>query len=242
MNTCSTLSPPNLKAGLGAFFFACLSLSAAAQTLPPVVVTAQTIRNGVACYRQECAGAIESLSSAIEFGRRQMAMIQGVETPDPRELTSEEKCTAVRNSKPTGCGSAPPAINGIGGSVGNGCGAGWFSRTSGSALLSITHPIAYTGNIDAPIAGASFLNACNTHDACYAQQLARGACDATFNNNVNAACGTATDIATCLSMADKYAIAVTSSYGTDAYNASAAPYACYLYHKEMDANNCGSNR
>ena len=206
-------------------------------------MTAQTIRNGnVACYRQECAGAIESLSNAIEFGRQQMAIIQGVEAPDPRELTSEEKCTAIKNSKPASCGSAPPAINGIGGSVGNGCGSGWSSRTAGSAALYITHPIAYTGNIDAPIAGASFLNACNTHDACYAQQLGRGACDTTLRNDITAACGTATDGQTCLQMRGEYAVGVASSYGTDAYNASAAPYACYLYHKEMDANNCGSNR
>jgi hypothetical protein len=203
------------------------------------IVTGVRVNGNVVCYRQACAGALAMAQQVLDAQHRQAYQSQGLEPPDPPEMTKEQVCNAIRSAKPKDCGATRPRINGMDGSVGNGCGSGAVSRGLGSVALRIRYPIAFTGNIDSPIAGASFLDACNGHDACYALQGGRNACDMSFGNRLSAACDGANDRDTCQRMAADYTNAVTT-HGAAAYTDSAIQLACYAYHKEMDENGCAN--
>lgn len=158
------------------------------------------------------------------------------ENAGPPDLTKEQICAAIKSKQPPGC-TTKPSIAGLNGSA-NGCGSGTWSRLLGGVYLSLNYPLSYTGSIDAPAAGASFLSSCNSHDYCYARQAMKATCDTQFSNDLKNACSTATNPTSCNAFADEYYTAVNTPDADNAYAAAGGDLAGYKYQKEVDDNGC----
>ncbi len=210
-------------------------LATAQQQMPPIqVVGTRTDGRQVLCRGDACAYVIAALTREIT------GLLQQSNNPgDQNEvfLTKDQICTAVKKTKPSGCGDKP-SVTGLDGVTGNGCGTGWASRATAWATLASQHGLNFTGNVDAPARGASFLGSCNQHDACYGTQAAsQQSCDQSFRGSMSAACSSAADPTVCGQMASLYHGTVVA-LGTNAYDASALALGCYTYHKNLEDNSC----
>lgn len=202
--------------------------------LPPMDVTGRRIP--AVCYSAACVTAI--LDAQASADRQYMKFLKSQNRDnigDMPTLTKEQICTVIKSKQPPNC-TAKPTIAGINGPA-NGCGSGTGSRIFGTLGLELKHPLSFTGNIDAPIQGVSFLSACNAHDFCYAAQKDKDVCDRGFNTDLTAACSRAVDNTICQSFANDYTAAV-NNLGGDAYAVSGRELACYKYQKEVEDNGC----
>jgi hypothetical protein len=109
-------------------------------------------------------------------------------------------------------------------------------------LAGITLPT-FTGNLDEPFPGVSFLSACNAHDRCYGLQLPQFECDNLFFVNMQGACESNTANATrtlCTSTAAIY-FGTVAQHGEGAYESAGEDHACAVWHREMESNDCNQS-
>ena len=163
--------------------------------------------------------------------------------PDDLPLNGAQFCANLATRQPQGCSlSNPPpspsiAVPGQTDWQPNGCGTGgWFEH----AILNVTTSNSYSGDINAPYEGVSFLSACNAHDTCWAVGGARGACDNAFQQSTQNACAPVADPnGTCSGFASLYHGAVSTTNSSDnAYANAVANRQCALWARDMRENDC----
>ncbi len=213
---------------------------------PPVVVTAPRQGGGtVVCYGMDCAGILGQLSWQPPY-------LPNVDSlPEDTGVDGEEFCDQLSDQRPDGCeasGANVPWAPGINTSpeiyaamYANGCGDGslafhaanlWAGQTIGG----------YTGNPDEPLPGLVIRDVCNLHDACYAGNGSKPACDAAFGSALEARLASQYVPG---SAAYQFASDVVSAYsaavgllGTSAFENAASAYRCAVWNANMDANQC----
>ncbi|MEJ2604570.1 MAG: hypothetical protein P8172_15010 [Gammaproteobacteria bacterium] len=150
-------------------------------------------------------------------------------------------CERLEDRRPAGCSrSSAPPVPGIDPTWRpNGCGVGGWKDAALAivANLGLRH---FTGDLDAPFPGVSFLSACNAHDRCYGYQISKIACDGTFRLAMISACdqstlGDAREI--CYGSVSAYHVAVLN-YGDSAYEEAGEDLACARWHLDMSVNGC----
>lgn len=148
-------------------------------------------------------------------------------------------CAGLRAGKPSSCGNQEPRLPGYTpGWVGNGCGSeygGEFEEQITNTLLSQYSQ--YTGYVDAPLEGFSFLNVCNSHDECWGLGNDFQTCNVQFDTALTNLCD---GNAVCLGMRGAYTFAVGTTIAQNNYNSDQQQRACALtgWFRDMQANNC----
>ena len=199
--------------------------------LPPV----RAILGDVLCYGSRCAEVLDAIIIEMQLVYTDVSISDlGVD--------HGRFCSDLNANKPAGCSlTAVPHAPGITtGWQPNGCGP-----ADPSAFLSATMYIAeqielipgYTGNRDEPIAGTSFLNACNRHDQCYGYAFDKGGCDITFLENMMSDCVYSSNRSSCEAAASIYHVAV-NAYGQSSYDKSVADRTCATWAFDMTNNGC----
>lgn len=157
-------------------------------------------------------------------------------------VDKEQFCAMLAKDKPSGCNLAvPPASPGIvmfgqPAWQPNGCGLGGWKDALLSAVAGFAGGHNYSGELDAPRDGVSFLAACNEHDRCYTAAEGKAGCATAFQLNMYAQCG---GDALCDGWADVYAgIVKVSSAAEKTYNSSVEDRSCALFAKDMRSNGC----
>lgn len=210
-------------------------------TLPPVQVTAKRIGGGdFYCRGTACSQALnaEQLAANIRF------MQEHASLPDePAPIDPSNFCPRLRNVKPGNCSvSSPPSVpDYTPGWAPNGCGIGpksnWFLSE-----LAARFGGGHSGNLNYPVAGVSFLSACNAHDVCWGRGMDRANCDLSFKSNMETACGGLSSPGsynTCIGYAGAYHFAVSvPNFATSHYNQSAEEYKCAAWISDMKQNGC----
>ena len=153
-------------------------------------------------------------------------------------------CNRLKQLRPTGCSSTQAPSAPIFDPLWQGIGCGPVSvpnwaRNLTSVYLNNISPN-YSGDLDAPFPGVSFLDACNAHDRCYSISANQYACDGAFQASMNAACGdsiSGNSFVICSAFAATYFGAVVQ-FGKGAYNEAQRVQQCAAWHFEMSANGC----
>lgn len=124
-------------------------------------------------------------------------------------------------------------------SLSNGCGTGstfeLIAAEFGSHILT-----GWSGSINEPIAGFSFLSACNNHDVCYANQSGQGECDTRFFRQMESVCES-DNSDKCMNAAHLYRAAVGSKAGEVAYKKAGRQKECRAIQRDHQNNNCPAN-
>lgn len=231
---------------LAVVLFLSSSFECAGQTPPPNIDTVQVLGQRVGGGAYYCMGVQCSQSynqAALQTYMQYQAMYASI--PD-EELPVEPSlfCSILKNKKPSGCDAInPPIVPGINLNwQPNGCGTGpiedWVYAQGLGALNS-----SFSGNLDAPYAGVSFLSACNSHDRCYGLGSVRESCDIDFRDAMQSSCDAFSDpgaYQTCSSFVSTYHAAVSSNFGTSAYNNAQADLRCAVWVKDMKENQCSA--
>ena len=166
---------------------------------------------------------------------------------DDLPLNGERFCSNLEARKPSGCSlSNPPASPGItipgeANYQPNGCGTGGIGNLILDFALEVFSSNYYSGSIDEPYSGVSFLPACNAHDTCWAAGGARHVCDGAFMTSMHNACGGVSGAGqnTCLGFAGLYHGAVSATDPSDsAYQTSTGRRVCAVWALEMRENEC----
>ena len=216
------------------------TIYAGTTTLGKLTVTGTTLDGWkVVCSGSACGNLISN--NTVRFNTNQPEMGEG---GGGRELglMKDQFCAELAKSKPSGCNlSSPPAspditIPGVAVWQPTGCGLGGWKDALLSRVAQFAAGNNYSGDLDAPREGVSFLSACNEHDRCYAVAGGKSECDQSFKANMLALCG-ADDL--CGGWADLYSgIVKTTESAQGAYNASATDRTCALFAKDMRRNGC----
>ena len=207
--------------------------------LAHVVVTAPRTDGGnVICSGSACADVLADLQNQARGG-----VVYDYEQPlEDIAIDHSLFCAALKQAKPSGCDiNNPPIVPGINLSwQPNGCGTGPvedFIYERGLGALNSS----FSGNLDAPYAGVSFLSACNSHDFCYGVGSVRESCDIDFRDAMQSSCDAFSDPSAyqaCSSFVSTYHAAVSSNFGTRAYNNANADLRCAVWAKDMEENQC----
>jgi hypothetical protein len=225
-----------IQVGVGVMLASVSSMAIAQATLGRINVRAHRIGGWsptVICTGEACGQVIDDLTSGMGTH-----MLGDQENPIGAE-SDDAFCSRLSAKQPAGCstsGDIPSVPDYDPNWQGNGCGSaggGWLESMVAGYLLD-DYP-QYTGNIDAPLPGISFLEACNAHDRCWGLANDRGTCDNQFGDALAGICGSNS---TCNGIAGGYRFGVGSDTGTDAYNASVAQYQCAAWRHDMQQNNC----
>lgn len=204
-----------------------------------VVVVGQRIGGGnVICRGMGCASILQEMQDQARINLELDTQYAALEDPP---VSGTQFCSALRNSKPAGCSlSSPPPSPGLGTNwQPNGCGTGRLQRMFLDRALEGAATHTYSGDVDAPYPGVSFLAACNAHDLCYAVAGGKDNCDLTFRNNMVSACSSAGNNAVCQGWASNYHGAVsTLDAARSAYITSTSERSCALWAKDMQENGC----
>lgn len=211
----------------------------------PMIVTATATDGGdILCFRSGCEGILGGLLQDSLFEQMRLMNMQGLLDSDfEPELHVErsEFCERLKDSRPQGCSkSSPPSVPALDPRwQPNGCGVGGWQDVALGLIAGLALP-EFTGELDAPFPGVSFLGACNRHDQCYGIQLDKYSCDGRFREDMADACagstlGTALEI--CFSAGSAYHLAVTA-HGDTAYESAGAKWECARWHLEMKINGC----
>lgn len=210
--------------------------------LPPVLVTAPRAGGGdFKCTGTACSNAVnqESLSAHQRF------LEENDRYPDePLELDTTKVCRSMREGKPANCNyGSPPSVPGFDAAwTANGCGTGPRSNWFLSKVLSYASSSTYSGDLNAPFPGVSFLEACNSHDACWGSAQHRGTCDTQFRHAMESGCqglSSPDSYNICTGYAGLYHGAVaTTNESNDAYAQSISANACAAWVHDMKANGC----
>lgn len=216
-------------------------------TLPPVTVTAPRVEGGtIVCRDSACAGVI----AAMRQDRIRQYVQAQLPPPAPDSILLEQAlfCSKLNGGKPSGCSfSNPPASPGIvvpgkAPWAPNGCGTGGVGGWFQDFVLERIAGTAYSGQLDMPYSGVSFRGACDSHDQCWAEGKGRAQCDMNFRDSMNAACGQLGDagsIAGCSGFASLYHGAVSTTDGANnAYDSSTGNRKCAVWANSMKENGC----
>ncbi len=211
----------------------------------PMVVEGDLIDAGnILCTGSGCLMALDSLYRDYLYDLALMAiqtdLLDGDGTP-VLLVQRSEFCERLEDERPAGCSaSAPPAVPGIDPTWRpNGCGVGGWRDAALTIVANIGLPH-FSGDLDAPFPGVSFLSACNAHDRCYGFQFPKVACDGAFRYAMIGACdqstmGEAREI--CYGSVSAYFMAVLN-YGQSAYDGAGEELACARWHLDMAVNGC----
>src|SRR5690606_3955662 len=148
--------------------WACISL---AQTEEPTDLPTVTGKGNlvggeeIRCFTTMCGDAEreEPIALLELFLKDVTQMPQGY-----LELDKTKFCQNLKSKKPSGCSASnPPSVPGFDPSwEPNGCGTGGLANWIADRILSSAYTDSYSGEINAPFVGVSFLAACNAHDRC----------------------------------------------------------------------------
>jgi len=222
-----------LPLGLAALLF---TLIVSATTLPGIIVIGQRSDGGnIVCRGKSCADVLRSLQNPV------VDQYQAYASEEDHGVDSFKFCKALRAAKPANCNaSSPPPSPALSGNwQPTGCGTGRLSRTFLDFALERAASNSYSGEIDAPSPGVSFLAACNSHDLCYATAGGKDSCDLAFRDNMLSACRAAGNSANCQGWASTYHGAVsTMNAAQSAYKSSSEQRACALWSHDVTENGC----
>lgn len=200
-----------------------------------VVVGQRTDGANILCRGAACADVLQSMQQRAAPFEMEFAMLTDV------PVDGAQFCGELRGQRPSGCSLAsPPPSPGLGGNwQPTGCGTGRISRAFLEAALRVAATNTFSNDIDAPHSGVSFLSACNEHDRCYAVAGGKDSCDMTFRDNMQAACGGASNNAACQGWASLYHGTVSrTDLAQSAYNSSSGQRECALWASDMKENAC----
>ena len=234
----------NMKFALALLLIASLGFTAYSQTvsLPPVKVTAPRVGGGdFSCLGTACFNAVnqESFSANERF-----LEIHERYPDEPPALDQDKVCRSMRQNRPANCSfESPPSAPGFSpGWTPNGCGTGPRANWFLDRALSQANSSTYSGDLDAPVAGTSFLNACNGHDTCWGGAMDRGTCDIQFRESMESACSGQSSPDTfniCMGYAGMYHGAVSTTNGSnEAYATALSENSCAAWIYDMKANGC----
>lgn len=211
--------------------------------LPPVrAIGISTDGASILCYSADCALALLDLQTP-PFPRWDSEI--GPEAPvDKQALCSAlEYRIAQRYKDPNGpkCNTEdPPSVPGLDPLwTPNGCGTGAAVESIAAKVTRLLFPD-FTGDLDRPYPGVSFVGACNAHDRCWGVQGDRLTCDDGFRIATNQACNAAplSGRNACMGIASGYHAGVTSAIGDRNYQAAGKERTCAIYAKELKDNGC----
>ena len=191
----------------------------------------------VSCRGMECKNSANYLSEQIQGMLAKAAQ----EFDEPEEI-KEKFCEALEKEVPEYCGkysflgnrgsffSLNPSTWNKFPAATNGCGSGAIENFFiGHAMGALD---GFTSNMNEPIAGYSFLGACNNHDMCYNQQSGKGGCDDDFYTDMVAVCDSNDD---CKDAAHAYRAAVGHEGKSD-YDKAGEVKSCKDYKADFDQN------
>ena len=196
----------------------------------------------VTCRGSECISAGDSVADLVH----EMLLKDTLEFGE-MEAAEQEFCTTLSNLAPSGCTtfSSPytsPYL-GIGPAtwsfpaLTNGCGAGGALETT--LVFLATGINGFSGNLNEPLTGISFLSACNSHDMCYATQGGQANCDDKLYKDLEQICGNYSNQGGCMTFAHTYRAAVGQD-GDEAYSDARLAKQCKNF-KEDYIKNCSSS-
>lgn len=211
-------------------------------TLPPVKVTAPRTDGGdFSCLSSACFNAVNQES----FATNQEFLETHERYPDePPALDPEKICSIMRQNRPANCNlDSPPSVPGFDPSwAANGCGTGPRANWFLDQALSQSNSSTYSGDINAPFAGVSFLAACNSHDACWGSAMDRANCDVQFRSAMESACSGQSNpqpYNVCMGYAGMYHGAVSTTNGSnEAYANAVRENTCAAWAHDMKSNRC----
>lgn len=123
----------------------------------------------------------------------------------------------------------------------NACGTGWVNRLAANVALR-AYSEQFSGDVDAPYPGVSFISACNAHDTCWAGGGSRGSCDNAFSAQMLSACSKLPGLNQrneCNGFANLYHSMVTNSRVSDGnYETSQDERRCATWARDMRENGC----
>ena len=185
----------------------------------------------VICRGQACGDLLDSLG-AMRFKSLELEP----ETLPETFLTKTQICGALRSRRSGVCNvSSPPSVPLIDPNwQPNGCGDGSTGAQSASAMLTLLPPLG--GDLNEPIPGVNFRNACNSHDRCYGLAGLKGNCDNLFRTQLNNACNSS-GVAGCSTLAAGYEQAVRQ-WGQEAYDTSVQERSCAEFARDVNENGC----
>lgn len=216
------------------------SSPAQAQTnLPGVTVTADGWP--ILCAGSDCAYLIDTWKNPRT---NQTPMGGGGSI----SLTHDEFCEKLENRAPDQCDAEdPPSVPFVDpGWEGNGCGTGGWADSLITILAHQYGTSGFTGNLDEPMDGVSFLNACNDHDQCYfgtpIGTRSKSYCDNTLFEALGSVCAAAASYqqSNCEDIAFQYRGALGTAASDEAWEEDHDAMICALYAKDMDRNGCES--
>lgn len=248
-------SAQNLRMMVASALFMASAGTATAQfcpngVCPPVTVTAPRVGGGtVVCYGSDCADMLRGMQEFSHF----QAEVLAIPVDSPGAVDKSEFCNELKNKNPNGnsCPAGGPTVPRVPGygisrdqyanTMANGCGDGSAAFVAANLMARVT-VTGYTGDPNQPYPGLHLQDICNAHDACYAAQAGRGACDGAFDSALETRVN---DLYTrgqdphrnALNVARAYAAAVGLK-GTSAYEKASADYRCAAWNASMDANQC----
>ena len=159
---------------------------------------------------------------------------------DAGGMTKEQFCAEMKQHKPQDCDlENPPSSPGFDSNwVSNGCGDGSFKTKFVEVIGSLTLSN-YTGDLNNPLPGISFLGACRGHDMCYSTVVPKASCDKNFLISMNAACdaGSSTYAGQCSDIAAGYHGAV-GLFGDGPYDEAQKARECAAWANDMEVNQC----
>lgn len=220
---------------------ATVAISQEIPTLPTIPVRAEaptTSGGSVVCYGAACEQVINLLQTAPFYSPEQPL------ARDPsKPVDKEQFCQALENRRPSGCSSSnPPSTPAFDPQwQANGCGTGARSEWLYSLALGQFFGDNYTGNLDAPYPGVSFIQACKAHDRCWGVGGSRIVCDENFLTNMRNQCsaGAGAGVGACNGIASAYHSAVSSTTASDQnYAAAVDAHTCAAWTFDMRNNSC----
>ena len=197
----------------------------------------------ILCTGEACASVLNSL--AAQSGQPLSTISLPLE--DSPIVNGTQFCAALNAAQPANCNySAPPSTPVYDSNwQPNGCGTSplvnWF-LTSALSVAGGQSGV-FSGNLDEPYQGVSFLQACNRHDDCWGRAFDRGWCDSDFRDDMISACDTLSNSSqwnTCNAFASAYHAAVgpTNSLSNSTYNSQSEKLRCAAWAHDKRANGC----
>lgn len=196
-------------------------------TLPPTVVRGQS-PGAVLCEGSACEHIINELFGWNEFITEMPPILE----PDAFSQAQKDRiCRELKQARPPNCSTsiAPSTPRHDSNWQSNGCGDGSWIANLANAVVDLNHPVP----------GVSFYGACMNHDRCYGLAQPQAQCDNTFQQSLNAACGTSisTYQAQCGTWSNVISQAVISG-GSQAHQNAVRQLDCASWHKDMEKFTC----
>ena len=157
----------------------------------------------------------------------------------PFEIDRAVFCAALTSARPSNCSASTPPSTPLFDPnwQGNGCGTDSFLTPLLQSVAGVNVDD-YTGDLNNPLPGVSFVGACNTHDRCYGLGGSLASCDTQFANDLQSICnGSGSMQSQCNTLRSRYVWAVGVG-GEGAHADAQAEARCAAWHHDMEANEC----